>query len=170
MKALSLTPPWHVAILEMGKRVENRIAWSNCSYRGSVLLHAAKGLGTRAAFHGVVEKLCDLGAREALIDQIAIDARGKRAGVWLPAPTLQRGGIVGRAQIVDVVRGEADWDRWVHVGSGLRSKDARAAQRRWWFGGFALVLDEVEPLPFVPWKGALGLFDVPDDYATRATA
>ena len=24
--------------------------------------------------------------------------------------------------------------------------------------------------PFVPWKGALGLFEVPDDYARRAAA
>jgi hypothetical protein len=36
-------------------------------------------------------------------------------------------------------------------------------QRRWYAGVFALVLADVEPLPFIPWKGSLGLFDVPDD-------
>jgi hypothetical protein len=33
----------------------------------------------------------------------------------------------------------------------------------WFFGPLALVLDKVEPLPFTPFKGALGFFDVPDN-------
>ena len=51
MKALSLTQPWADAILEQGKRIENREKWTACKYRGPVLLHAAKGLGTRSEVH-----------------------------------------------------------------------------------------------------------------------
>ena len=81
-------------------------------------------------------------------------------------------------EIVDVVRpsvlprgvpAEQAFEEWVNVGNSSLPVQERRAQRRWWFGGFALVLDKVEPLPFVRWKGALGLFEVPDDYTTRAS-
>ena len=89
MKALALTPPWHVAILRHGKRIENR-EWRGCSYRGPILLHASKSVGTRADFD------------------------------------------------------ETD--------------------SPWYMGGFALVLAYVERLAVpVPFKGALGFFEVPEE-------
>lgn len=41
IRALSLTPPWPWSILRCGKRVENRLEWISCNYRGTVLLHAS---------------------------------------------------------------------------------------------------------------------------------
>lgn len=165
MKALSLTQPWAHVILHHGKRIENR-TWSGCAYRGAVLLHAAKSVGTRDDFNSCMETILGIlkpaPGQERLdvvrpMAEMRVGGRGihHASGWWSPAPELQRGGIVGRARVVDVINeGEA-------FGYG-------ADQERWWFGGFALVLDDVEPLPFVAWKGALGFFDVPNDYAEIA--
>ena len=87
---------------------------------------------------------------------------------WAPTERMLRGGICGRARIVDVIDpattrpGPPDksFEAWVRSGGA-------PDQRRWWFGGFALVLADVEPLPFKPWKGALGLFEVPDSEVPR---
>lgn len=56
---------------------------------------------------------------------------------WLP-----RGGIVGIAEIVDCVS---------------------SSSSPWFFGEFGYVLQNAQPLPFVPCNGALGFFSVPDD-------
>jgi hypothetical protein len=32
----------------------------------------------------------------------------------------------------------------------------------WFFGGFGFVLRDPKPLPFIPWKGQLGFFEIPD--------
>ncbi len=63
------------------------------------------------------------------------------------AKDLARGALVGRARIVGVARKQADIPH---------------DQLRWWQGGFALLLADVEPLERpIPWPGALGLFRVP---------
>ena len=54
---------------------------------------------------------------------------------------LQRGGIIGSVEIVDCVRESAS---------------------PWFVGEFGFALRDPQPLPFVPWKGQLGFFDVPD--------
>lgn len=57
-----------------------------------------------------------------------------------PLADLQRGGIVGSVQIVDcVMQSDSPWFR----------------------GRFGFVLRDPRPLPFVPWRGSLGFFDVP---------
>lgn len=120
MKALSIRQPWAWCILHGSKPVENRSWWT--SYRGPILIHAAKGM-TRDEYE---------------------DARDFAAslGVTLPpAEELPRGGIVGRARLVDCVR-EHD--------------------SPWFFGKWGFLLAEPEPLPFTPFKGALGIFDVPE--------
>ena len=53
---------------------------------------------------------------------------------------MQRGGIVGSVEIVDCVEDSAS---------------------RWFVGRYGFVLRDPKPLPFVPWKGALGFFGVP---------
>ena len=55
-------------------------------------------------------------------------------------PVVQLGGIVGRARIVDCVTSH---------------------ESPWFFGPYGFVLEDVEPLPFVPCSGALGLWNVP---------
>lgn len=53
---------------------------------------------------------------------------------------IDRGGIIGSVEIVDCVTASAS---------------------PWFVGEFGFVLRNPELLPFVPWKGQLGFFDVP---------
>lgn len=156
MKALSFRQPWAHAVLHLGKRIENR-QWSGCAYRGPILIHASKGTGTREDFYGEVEGLASIIGEAAWLrfrDEHLDIAHRRGMTNWLPRASLLRGGIVGRARIDGVILGPAD----------MAAYDANhvESQRRWWAGGFALVLADVEPLPFVPWKGELGFFDVPE--------
>ncbi len=121
MKALSIRQPWAWAILNAGKRIENR-SWA-ASFRGPFLIHAAQG--------------CTLMEYE----------EARRWGPMVPHTLprwkgLVRGGIVGRARIVDCVT-ESD--------------------SPWFVGPFGFVLEDVEPLPFALFKGSLGFFEVPDE-------
>jgi hypothetical protein len=54
---------------------------------------------------------------------------------------LPLGGIVGKAFLIDVIR---------------------TSRSPWFVGPFGFVLKDAQPLPFMPWKGALGFFDVPE--------
>lgn len=54
---------------------------------------------------------------------------------------LERGGIVGSIEIVDCVT---------------------ASDSPWFFGLYGFVLRNPQVLPFTPYKGQLGFFDVPD--------
>lgn len=53
---------------------------------------------------------------------------------------IAKGGIVGRAIVADCVTQH---------------------RSRWFLGTYGLVLEAIEPLPFVPCRGQLGLFEVP---------
>lgn len=119
MRAVSIRQPWAWCILH-GKPVENR-KW-RALYRGPLLIHAAKGM-TRDEYH---------------------ECRSFAAHLGLDVPPMEelpRGGIVGRARLVDCVR---------------------AHPSPWFFGPYGFVLTDVEPLPFSPCKGALGFFDAPE--------
>lgn len=112
-RALSIRQPWAWAILSARKRIENR-RW-NTKFRGEILLHASKS--------DVYEEYRDacvsmLGAR--LIEPRSMPARS----------AMLRGGIVGRARIVDVIPADADDETAASIGRS----------------------------PFTPWLGALGLF------------
>lgn len=154
MKALSFTQPWlEAAIFRLGKRIENRQLWRHgCSYRGPILLHAAKSTGTRADFDETVRWI--LGAApsgRALLDGVASEVRGR----WVPSTRLVCGAIVGRARIDGTISTADDLHAYAaNVAGG-------AGQHVWWMGGFALVLSDVERIADpIAWKGALGLFDV----------
>lgn len=58
-----------------------------------------------------------------------------------PFEQLERGGVVGSVEIVDCVA---------------------VSTSPWFFGRFGFVLRDPKPLPFIPWKGQLGFFDIPD--------
>jgi hypothetical protein len=59
-----------------------------------------------------------------------------------PFEQIERGGVVGSMEIVDCVR---------------------ESNSPWFVGKYGFVLRDPQPLPFVPYKGQLGFFDVPDD-------
>lgn len=61
------------------------------------------------------------------------------SGLALPSiDGLQRGGIVGEATLVDCVT---------------------VSDSPWFFGPYGFVLEDVRPLPFRPYRGALGFFE-----------
>lgn len=74
-------------------------------------------------------------------------ASPKAIDAGLTFENVQRGGIVGSVDIVDCVT---------------------ESESRWFMGRFGFVLRNPRPMPFVPWKGRLGFFDVPDDKLDEA--
>ena len=128
-KALSIRQPWAWAIVYAGKDIENR-DWAT-KYRGPICIHAAKGM-TRDEYASA-----NLTIQRAIgrVDQAWLD---RWHGVTAAKYRLDRGGIIGTAEIVDCVD---------HSTSP------------WFFGSYGLVLRNVQPVDFISVKGALGLFD-----------
>ncbi len=147
MKALSLRQPWAHAVLYGGKRIENRLAWKNSSFRGPFVIHAAKWM-TRAEYD---------------------DARAFTGTMCTyPDPTkLVFGALVGRAYVVDVIHSGGVIDSG-GIAHGYRLHPLH--DDPWYMGGFALVLDDVKAFETpIPFKGALGFFEVPNDVVAMAT-
>lgn len=120
MKAISIRQPWAWLIVNGHKDIENR-DWPT-RFRGPVLIHASKGM-TRGEYEDCRDH-CDY------------------LGVTIPAfADLERGGIVGEANIVDCVSESVS---------------------PWFFGRFGFVLKDAKTLPFRPLKGQLSFFDVAD--------
>ena len=118
MKALSIRQPWAELIVAGLKDIENR-KWRT-DYRGPVLIHA-----------GMKIEPIDDDLRE-LVKRIS--------GFDLPqAADLPRGGIVGQAEIVDVVQ---------------------SSPSRWFSGPYGFVLANARRLPFRPMPGQPGIFEV----------
>lgn len=132
MKAISIRQPWAWLIVQGAKAVENRTWYT--SYRGPLLIHAAKGCTFR--------EWCD--AWE-WIDEV-IGAHVRR---MYPPPThtaIERGGIVGIVDMVGCVN-NADWEHKPHYCAWAQS------------GCWHHLYENPRPLPFHPCRGALGLFD-----------
>lgn len=120
-KAISIMQPWADLICFGVKDIENRDWRTN--FRGWVLIHAGKKMDQDA--------LADLHKGICPADGLPlIPTKGVRA-------PLNRGGIVGVAEIVDCV-------------------DQHSS--RWFVGRYGFVLRNARPLPFHPCKGALSLF------------
>lgn len=60
------------------------------------------------------------------------------------------------------------WDLGGIVGIAEAGGCVTTHSSRWFSGPYGLVLRNARPLPFVPWRGQLGFFDVPDS-AMQAT-
>ena len=115
MKALSIRQPWPWLIIAGHKDIENR-SWRT-NYRGPLLVHAARACD--ASSFGQIEK---------------------RHDVRILAHDLQRGGIIGLVDLIDVVTQH---------------------RSRWFTGeGFGWVLANPRPVRFVEMPGRLGLFEV----------
>jgi hypothetical protein len=144
VKALSLRQPWLWAVLELGKTIENR-RW-NTHYRGPILLHAAKGC-TVDECSGALAWMQEARLVEPL------DPR------WPGLRGVERGGICGYAEIADVVPPDVP-PLFLQV-----TKD----ELRWHMPKqYGFVLRNVRRLPFVPYAGSLGLFEVSPDAVAKA--
>jgi hypothetical protein len=125
MKALSIRQPWAWLILNGGKDIENR-DWSprnpGLSFRGTFLIHTGRSLySTRTERQDIRQRVY------------------REFGIVIPDDdALQCGGIVGKADVVNIVS---------------HSKSP------WFVGPCGLVLDNVKPLPFRPCLGMLGFFN-----------
>lgn len=129
MRALSLTQPWAWLVVHGGKDIENRV-WST-HIRGEFLIHASKGM-----------KIDDyVGAR-----QLARSISAELAFRIPPMAQLQRGGIVGVAEIFDVLEPKRfPTVPWHMAGQyGFRLRNVRelpflpcSGMQRWW-GDFAI--------------------------------
>lgn len=135
MKALSLRQPWAWLVVHGGKGIENR-RW-NTRFRGSFLIHAAVGM-TRVEY------------AEALAFARDVDP----SLVVPPRAELLFGGIVGRAELVDVIAPCGP------LGISGPLVECRCGHPWHMPEQFGFVLGDVEPLPFEPLRGSLGFFDV----------
>jgi hypothetical protein len=150
-KALSGKQPWWWAILHASKRIENR-KW-NTHYRGPILLHVTPN-ATPAYYNEALDWMRHAFGVEWLIKQ-----QPPRLD------QLPRGGIVGRAVLVDVIlkgtsRGKAET---------IARRHGADVDVRWWMpeeNGF--VLADVQPLDFRPCKGALNLWNYPKEESAHA--
>lgn len=138
MKALSIRQPWVFAILHAGKDVENR-NWRE----DGVHSRQARALAGRDILLHASAGMTRAEYHEAA-DCIAAIAP---AIAIPPFERMVRGGIVGTARI-----------------AGFLSASASP----WFFGPYAIALSDARPTRFVPMKGALGFFDVPDSIVREA--
>lgn len=75
-------------------------------------------------------------------DSAAWTLSGIRPDIQLPPlKALERGGIVGSVQIIGCIE---------------------KSDSRWFFGRYGFALHDPRPLPFTPYRGELGFFNVPD--------
>jgi hypothetical protein len=174
MKALTIHPIWLHMIVRPAcrtrrdpgwphrfspKRVENRTdrngnAGQPVSHRGPLILHASQRQ-SRTEYESVLRQLYDAGLlRESHYPLNAPLA--KRLPLLEKLPV---GGIVAYCQAVGHLRPDGTADT---VYGELSAREvAHAYDLRWWNGGHALLIDDVEPLPFVACKGALNTWQVP---------
>lgn len=182
LRALSLTPPWPWAILRCGKRIENRQGWVIPAYkacrehRGTIALHASglprgvdswwKRARLEPSYSPRASQRAALDEFEVLVDGCLVAAR--ESGLHVEPLTLrelcaQTGHIVGTADVIGYADADRD-DRPVVRIDGRPPRPMTQDERRFWMGGFALVLDHATELARpVPCKGALGLWPVPPD-------
>lgn len=139
MKALSLTQPWATLVAIGAKRIETR-SWST-AYRGDVLIHAAK------KFPADARCLCPIAP--------FADALGMEI--------LHTGQVLAVARLVECFAFDDS------TAAKIRARSTRGALPPhevdfgdYATGRFGFFFDDVRPLPApIPWRGALGLWDVP---------
>lgn len=187
--ALSLWQPWAYAVCHLGKRIENRSAWHEGTPALStarrlvgsrILIHAAKGSGTRAEFTAAIEWMLRgrLAEGAAIRGPVALECSGRDSQgpyhYWQPAASLPRMALVARATLAAVVHTTIDGHRWDAqedvcklCGGQVRHPVLSAPPRcpkadPWAIPGVGLVLADVETLPApVRYAGRQGWFRVP---------
>ncbi len=150
MRALSLTQPWAQLVALGAKRIETR-SWST-RYRGPLAIHAAKGLPgwvakavrQEPAFRTVLGDLSDPGG--------------------LVLGDLPRGGIIATCELLAVRRIFPDSTGWEWDGPTGHHWTYQIDARERAFGDYtpgryAWLLGRMQPIVYVPARGALGLWE-----------
>lgn len=147
MKALTLIEPWASLVAHGLKKIETR-SWST-PYRGPVAIHAGRN-------------------RDAIRTGRYVGQLFEEAGIpvpawWMAADQYPLGCIVAVARLDSCFRMEAN-----SIAEQTRQERAFGG---WCVGRYAFVLKDVrrvaEPVPV---RGALGLWDLPQDVAAKALA
>lgn len=130
-KALSLRQPWAWLVAEGLKPIENR-SWST-KHRGPFFIHASR------VMHSVDWHEARMMVERSAPHLLGLLDRARDKNL------LQLGGIVGKADLMDVLKPQPVMalDSW------------RIA------GQFGYVLEHAETLPFIPCEGALQFWTVP---------
>lgn len=140
MRVLSLRQPWAWMVVAGGKNIENR-RW-NTRFRGPFLIHAAKGM-----------------TRDEYEDAVFFAREVNPFLVVPPFEQLERGGLVGRARLVDVI-----------APCAAETLFQKPCTHPWHMPAqYGFVLADVERLDFVPMRGELGFFEDPRPPHTRGT-
>jgi hypothetical protein len=132
MKAISIRQPWAHFIVNGFKTVENRTWYMK--HRGPLLIHASKGMTFK---------------EQADAYRFACGETTMRAAMMPSTSDLQLGGIVGIVDVVDCIAN----------GSGAHPK-MLPMDLQWFVGDYGIVMRNARVLPFAPYKGRLGLFEV----------
>lgn len=147
-KVLTLTQPWATLVAIGAKKIETR-SWAT-SYRGELLIHAAKGYPDRGIRH----------------EPLFMEALWK-AGIKpdMPLPTAA---IVGVCTVVECVPTRPDWAKadphWFDLEHAGESWSVIPAEPEYSFGNYdpdryAILLSGNRELPTpIPARGALGLW------------
>lgn len=153
--ALSIRIPWTIALSDYDKRIENRLSWKSCDYRGPLILHAASWPSDPISNKNETEFYCTLD------DMMArASAAGHYMKFLINDLLATRGHAFAICNLVDCIRSSAALDILIRAG-------LPPAQRSWYMGGFALVLENVRKIPLVRCNGAPGLFGIaPGIYRT----
>lgn len=185
MRGLSFTPPWPFAIFRCGKNIENREKWDTpvytaCrEYRGPLVIHASRlptGVDSWWKHASQEQSYAPRLSQRIAIEDFLTTYEGcliaaKAASIDIPEPPTLRelcgmtGHVVGTANVIGDVVSSPTGSGIVRIGTASRytARPLTDHERRWWFGGFALVLDDVVELKEpIPCKGALGLWPVPE--------
>ncbi len=137
MKALSIYQPWATLIVLGAKRVETR-CW-HTGYRGRMVIHASR------TFNQAARELC---RREPFASLL------RQGGVIYPHQ-LPRGAVLGAVDLVECQRAP-------DVAAALPDLEWRLGDYR--PGRWAWRLENAVPFAMpIPYRGRLGLFDVPDE-------
>ncbi|NTI27624.1 ASCH domain-containing protein [Rhizobium rhizogenes] len=123
--ALSIRQPWAFCIVRAGKDIENR-DWKT-TLRGPICIHAAKGM-TREEYEDCL----------VTVHHVSLMHPFPSGQIFPAFDQLQRGGIVGTAEIVGCVSDSVS---------------------PWFFGKYGFVLANAQTVEFIPVKGQLGFFD-----------
>lgn len=137
MRALTLRQPWAWMVVHGNKFIENRV-WTT-KFRGEFLIHAAKGM-TREEYQVALDFAYGVQPELRTFAIIGSEALGGPWSKFIPDfEDLERGGIVGRATLKDVLDPPKEQMGWQH---GWRME-----------GQFGFVLENIRPVPFIPCRG-----------------
>lgn len=173
MKCLSLWQPWASLLVHGKKQVETR-GWE-MRHRGPLLIHAAKKWDEELAYQAA-DPLFFRPALEAVGIVFDRDEAACRRGWGLPF-----GAIVGRVEVVDCVptglvrdglqlapslnEGEYQGKRWKHLDINMRERafgDYSPGRFAFLCAGFVAFATPI------PYRGAQGMFDVPEHVIAEA--